>query len=161
MPRPRLSRNKQEFMNILYGPKIKVKLAFPNQNFFRIIPMNDPLVKNKLTKEQNRFRRDRYALLFDPKNNVQNFYKIYSRVKNTPVVRNPFVEYEPLMRRAGTIKNSVKKVQKAVRNKKMRVKSAAAAKIQTHWRYRPGGPGYRSAMKHAISIAPKGTFIEK
>lgn len=150
---PRLRRNKQQFMNILYGPKIKVKLSYPEENFFSIIPMNDQLVKNKILKEQNRFRRNRYSLLFDPRN-VQNFYKIYARVKNEPIVRNPFREHEPFMRRAGTISNATKKVQSAFRKHrvKQRTRTRSAITIQRRWKYSPGGPGFRSAMAHFKSL---------
>ncbi len=152
----RLRRNKQQFMNILYGPKIKVQLRQPADEFFNIIPINHPLVKNKIKSHRNVYRRNVYTLLFDPRNpmNVQNFYKIYARVKNEPIVRNPFREHEPFMRRAGTISNAAKKVQSAVRKHRVHQKTRArsATKIQRHWRYSPGGPGFRSAMAHFKSL---------
>lgn len=135
---------------------IKVQLRPPAEDFFEIIPINNSLVKNKIKINQNVYRRNVYTLLFNPRNpkNVQNFYKIYARVKNVPIVRGPFTEREPFMRRAGMISNASKKIQRAFRKHRVHKKTRArsARTIQTHWRYRPGGPGYRSAMAHFKSL---------
>jgi hypothetical protein len=147
---PRLRRNIQQFMNIAYGPKIKVKLSYPEENFFNIIPMNNPLVRNKVRSEQNRFRRTRYHLVFDQRNpkNIQNFYKISALLKSkSPVVRRPFLNYEtqPFMSRAGSISNAAKKVQRAYRSHLNR-RHQAARKIQS---------AHRSAFK--TNFKPKST----
>lgn len=157
----RLRRNVQQFMNIAYGPKLKVKLRFPEYEFFNILPMNHPLVKNKLVSERNRFRRNRYSLMFNPKNkqNIKNFYTIYGRVKNNRVVSAPFrnIANEPFMRRAGQISNAVTKVQRAYRKYRLakKVKNRSARKIQTVWRYSPGGPEYRAAKARFESMSLK------
>ncbi len=157
----RLRRNIQQFMNIAYGPKLKVKLRFPEENFFNILPMNHPLVKNKLMKERNRFRRNRYSLMFNPRNkqNIKNFYAIYGHVKNNRVVSAPFrnIVNEPFMRRAGQISNAVTKIQRAYKKHLLmkKVKNRSARKIQTVWRYSPGGPGYRSAKAHFEQMSIK------
>ena len=143
------------------GNVLKIELRYPENNFFDILPMNHPLIKNKLLREQNNFRRNRYSLLFNPKRkqNIQNFYKIYGHVKNNRVVSGPFrnMVNEPFMRRAGQISNAVSKIQRAYKKYRLaklakKVRNRAAKKIQTTWRYSPGGPGYRSALAHFESL---------
>lgn len=136
---PRLRRNIQQFMNIAYGPKIKVKLSYPEESFFNIIPMNNPLVRNKVRSEQNRFRRTRYHIVFDQRNpkNIQNFYKISALLKSqSPIVRRPFLgQNSSIMSRAGSISNAVKKVQRAYRAH-LNKRHQAARKIQSIHRNR-------------------------
>lgn len=157
-PRPRIKRNVQEFMNILYGPKLKVKLTFPEEEFFKILPKNHPLIKNKLVSTRNNFRRTRYSLLFDPRSNQnrRNFYTIYGHVKNAGAVAAPF-RNNSVIRRAGQISNAASKVGKSHRKYRAdrlekKVRNRSARKIQTAWKYAPGGPGYRSAKAHFESL---------
>ena len=100
------------FSKVVYGPKIRVRIKEPD-DFYNAIKKNNKLVKNRLSTERNV-----NYLTFNPRNskNVQNFFKIYARVKKIPIVKGPFLEELPYMKQAGIYSNKATKIARTYRN---------------------------------------------
>ncbi len=102
---------------ILYGPPVKIRIMEP-EDFYNVIRRNNKLIKNKIYTERSVYGRNVNHLVFNLKNNknIQNFFKIYARVKNVPFIGSSFSREMPIFIKAGILSNKAKKISKKYRN---------------------------------------------